>query len=64
MLVLQRVDEWMSLEKSSEFISLLSYLDDLHVSLPILAIATCKKDLPEIVSKHCKSIQDNFTLLL
>ncbi|XP_049826286.1 ATPase family AAA domain-containing protein 2 isoform X3 [Aethina tumida] len=48
MLVLQRVDEWMSLEKSSEFISLLSYLDDLHVSLPILAIATCKKDLPEI----------------
>ncbi|KAI4468268.1 aaa domain-containing [Holotrichia oblita] len=51
-LVLSRVDEWWDLIDSGIQLGLTAMLEDLHAGLPLLVIATCSQELPDMLQDY------------
>ncbi|KAK9731372.1 ATPase family associated with various cellular activities (AAA) [Popillia japonica] len=51
-LVLSRVDEWWDLIDNGGQLSLTAMLEDLHAGLPLLVIATCSQELPDMLQDY------------
>ncbi|KAH1007762.1 hypothetical protein HUJ04_004957 [Dendroctonus ponderosae] len=45
-ILLSRVDDWWSIIDECDQLSIVSALEDIHAGLPILVVATCRKDVP------------------
>lgn len=50
--VLSRIDAWWDLMENGVQTYLMSALEDLHASLPLLLVATCSKKAPSVVSSN------------
>ncbi|GJQ79242.1 hypothetical protein Trydic_g5486 [Trypoxylus dichotomus] len=51
-LVLSRIDDWWELIDSGMQIGLTAMLEDLHAGLPLLLIATCNQELPDMLQEY------------
>ncbi|CAG9761853.1 unnamed protein product [Ceutorhynchus assimilis] len=47
--LLSRIDEWWNIINECEQLSIVSTLEDIHAGLPVLVIATCRGEVPDML---------------